>query len=145
MDSKVFYCRRQDMAEIRLSDFLGLMARRRIDFATGNCFSICADWIAMRTGRDPAAPWRRINSRTQARAAVRAAGGDEALVAHAMAAFPITDNPRAGDVALVRAPVGRGIRPVAAICVAPGRFALLTDRGLAIAPLPVIRAWRIHG
>lgn len=125
--------------------FLAEMAKRRIDFANGNCFSICADWIARRTGSDPAAPWRWIATRAQARAAVRAAGGDVALVVAAMAAFAETDEPRAGDVALVAAPVGRRCRAVGAICVAQDRYAVLTDRGLAIAPLPVLRAWRVDG
>jgi hypothetical protein len=143
------------VAEVRLTDFIGQMAKRRIDFASGNCFTFCADWIKLRTGYDPALPWRRIVTRAQARSAVRAAGGEEALVAAAMAKFQPTEFPQRGDVALVVAPVVTprhpkfhtcnfaGNRAVGAICVAPGRFGFLTDRGLAIAPLPVLRAWRI--
>lgn len=103
------------------------------------------------TGRDPAAQWRHITTKADARRIVRQAGGDIVLVERAMAAFgarPIAV-PQCGDIALVRAPsakCGSKIiqRPVGAICVDSNQFAVLTvDLGLVIAPLPLIRAWSI--
>lgn len=139
------------MAEV-LGDFLWQAARRRFDWATCNCFTIVADWVLAVSGRDPAAQWRGVASKAQARRVVRQAGGDVALVRGAMRAFGAVEiaRPQSGDVALVRAPVGRRTdgqlrhRAVGAICVDDKNFAVLTvDLGLLIAPLPLIRAWRI--
>ncbi len=69
-----------------------------------------------------------------------------------MLAFGVsmTTEPKVGDVALVTAPCkrteGRIIYgPVGAICVDDTNYATLTrDLGLVVAPLPLVRAWRIE-
>lgn len=132
--------------------FLAELARRPFDAGRSNCFFVCADWVARRTGRDPAAAWRgQIHSAADVRRALRQAGGVENLAAAALAAIGVpraAGAPAAGDVALVLAPqrrahlVMRGL--TAALCVAPGYYALLTrDRGLVIARLPLVAAWRL--
>lgn len=139
------------MAGLQLREFLEEMAKRRFDWAECNCFTICADWVMNTTGRDPAAKWRYIKTKAQARRIVREAGGDILLAEKAMAAFGarLISVPKCGDIALVRAPSakrGRKIiqRPVGAICVDSNQFAVLTaDLGLVIAPLPLIRAWSL--
>jgi hypothetical protein len=143
------------MAEVlvtaALRDYLGSVSHRRFDWTDCNCFTICADWVATVTGRDPMAPWRHVSSKAQARRVVRQAGGDLALVARAMCAFgaPPTPDPKIGDIALVKAPTGkRGAevlyRPAGAICIGGGSFAILTaDMGLVLAPMDMLAAWSI--
>src|SRR5262245_39218530 len=141
------------MAAVCLKAFLAEAAKQPFDWTRCNCLTFCADWVRLRTGRDPAAQWRTVKSKKQARKVTREAGGDIALCERAMRTFGASEIecPRAGDVALVRAPVTRRgntvrYRAIGAICVAPHRFAVLTpDLGLVIAPLPVIRAWAIDG
>jgi hypothetical protein len=136
-----------------LSEFLGELARRRFDWVTCNCFTICADWVLRAHGRDPAAPWRdRFQTRDDALAFLRDAGGAVAFADRAMqdiGAVP-TLQVRAGDVAMVSMPIARLDgdiirRPTAAICVDAKAFASLTLRdGLVIQPLPLIQGWHIH-
>jgi len=138
------------MAEV-LRRFLG--RPRRFDWVECNCFTFCADWVLEVTGRDPAAQWRgRFSSKADAVRLLRLAGGTRALAERAMASAgaPLTDNPQAGDVVLVLAPIGTGAgnkiirRPTGAICVDAEKVALMTgDLGLLIAPLPIVKAWSV--
>ena len=142
------------MAEVHLSEFLGELAKRKFDWAQSNCFLICADWVLLVTGRDPASPWRgRYKTKHEAFRLIREQGGPVALATKAMerVKFILTEVPSAGDVALVWTPVGKRNnkimeRPTGAICVGPNHYAVLTvDLGLVIAPLRLIKAWRVGG
>ena len=139
------------MAEV-LRTFLEELSRQRFDWSERNCFTVCADWVKLVTGRDPAARWRHVKSQAEARRVVRRAGGEIVLVERAMTAFgaQTTAEPRCGDVALVTAPRSRRgdrviYRPTGAICVDGTKYAILTvDLGLVVWPLPVVRAWRVE-
>ena len=144
------------MAEIRLdaklADYLGEVARRRFDWAACNCFTLCADWVLRATGRDPAAAWRSSYcDKATAVRLLRREGGPILLAEKAMARAGAArvEKPGPGDVALAWVPIGRQSRrvirrPTGAICVDGKSFAVLTtDLGLVIAPLPLIRAWKV--
>lgn len=132
-----------------LPEFLGEFAKRKFDWgACCNCLTICADWIVAKTGDDPFARYRNVRTKKEARRVLRQAGGDVAFMSRILVRFPVTTEPRAGDVALVRAPTrpkGK-LREVGAIALGGGRFALLTaDLGLLVAPVPLVKAWSIDG
>jgi hypothetical protein len=135
-------------------EFLRARAAQRFDWAAGNCLTLCADWIVARTGRDPAAGYRDVNTQEAGNALMRAHGGMLPFASSAMAVIgmPIladTQDAREGDVALVWAPIGKQgrrivRRPTGALCLGDRDVAVLTvDRGLVVAPLSMLRAWRI--
>lgn len=139
-----------------LEGFLTEARRLPFDWKRCNCLTFCADWIVLLTGRDPAARFRHIKSKAQARKVTRQAGGDVALVESAMRTFGAqeTATPELGDFALVEAPVSAkgGVvrhRAIGAICLggSPARYAVLTaDIGLVTAPMRMLKAWSIdHG
>lgn len=144
------------MAEIlnSLKDYLGSLVGKRFDWPTCNCFVICADWVALSTGRDPAARWRnQYHDKPSALRLLRREGGSRLLARKAMLSIgcPVIETPGAGDVALVMAPIGTRdgrvlLRPTGAICVDGKAFALITvDLGLVVAPMKPVVAWSVHG
>ncbi|ESQ82399.1 hypothetical protein AEAC466_17400 [Asticcacaulis sp. AC466] len=118
----------------RLGGFLDRAFDTPFGWRTHDCLIWPANWVALVSGRDPAAPWR--NAYHDARSALRLvsdAGGIEALVRTAMAreGFEMTDTPTVGDVGLVHIISGRGVAELAGgICTAPGHWCNLTANGL---------------
>lgn len=141
------------MAEVRLGQYLSELARNtRFDWVSANCFTMCADWVLASTGKDPAEKWRGAwTNKDDGLKLLRREGGATAFASKAMtrAGFSLTENPQAGDVALVWSPIGKVgrkmiNRPTGAICVDEKQFALLTvDLGLFISPMRLIKAWKI--
>lgn len=140
--------------DLQLAHYLRQAAGRRFAVGTFDCLIFMADWIVAARGVDPAAPWRgAVAGADQARALLRKTGGVRGHVARGLAAIGLrqTDDPKLGDVGLVRAPVrwrGRVVhRLVGAICAGEKKWALFTpDAGLVIvgppAVLPVL-AWSV--
>ena len=142
------------MAEVLLEEYLQALAKKPFDWISCNCFLICADWVQLKTGRDPAGKWRgKYHDKASALRLLRREGGPRGLARKAMFAIgcPTTEAPNAGDVALVMAPIGkRGdaivMRPTGAICVDGRAFALITvDLGLLIHPMKPETSWSVHG
>lgn len=136
-----------------LADFLYELAGRPWRWGETDCLMVLANWIERVHGIDPGEPFRgTYNDEQSCRAVLAAHGGTLALVDRVTASIGIERlvaiPPTAGDIAVVRAPCKRrdavALRDTGAICVGPGRFALLTpDCGVMIAPLPLRAAWRV--
>src|SRR5262245_26937156 len=90
-----------------LTAFLASLVEKPFDWSSRGCMTVCADWVGLKTGRDPAAPWRALRKSPRAwRRAMRRAGGEIAFCTSAMAAIGIHPSPcpaGAGDVILTRA------------------------------------------
>ncbi|WP_247366847.1 hypothetical protein [Bradyrhizobium sp. 18] len=112
-----------------------------------------ADWLVSNGLHDPMADRRgTYSTRREYRNAIRSEGGILASCVRRFAAVGLkeSDEPKAGDVALVLAPARMGRRivmiPTGSICTSPTMRAVVApDVGLAGAPLTTIRAWAIHG
>lgn len=116
-----------------------------------DCCLFVADWVAARSGRDPAAAWRgSYRSLRQAHRLLKRRGGIVAAVSLEMdrLGFERTSDPLPGDVAIVTVPSGfRSGRihysDVAAIRV--GRlWAVKGHRGMAGGDFPVRVAWALN-
>ena len=135
-----------------LSDYLAAWVLRPRRYGLADCALFAADWVRLCRGVDPAAPWRgRYRSPRGALRLVREAGGFVALADSALAACGIgrTEAPRAGDVALVRAPCDReAFGCVGAIVVSDAMLvAMPEERGglvyARMAQADVLAAWRV--
>lgn len=133
-----------------------LDAARAQGFAWGkrDCLTFAADWVLIKTGIDPAAPWRAtVANADDAIRLLRARGGMRRHVEDAMAGLAHTDEALRGDVGLVRVPArtragGTAKRLVGAIMFGDRRWAILTgDLGLLITrSVEPVAAWSIsHG
>jgi hypothetical protein len=131
-----------------LARFLEDAAARPFSWGEENCWFFVADWIALMTGRDPAAPMRGtfVNRFGCLRAVVRRGGCDyldaAQQLANAVALRPIVmADARPGDIAAAATPDGH----VGLICTGR-RWAGKTHRGISIAVLPasaLIKAWAV--
>lgn len=143
------------MAGGSLSEYLAQAARTPWSWEGINCLTFAADWVVIARGLDPAAQYRFCKSENECLAALRAVGGMRRMVVPAMAALglQVTQEPKAGDVALVFVPteVRRRSLIVGAICVGSRQFAVKTsDMGLVISGPPGIRPinkliWSLNG
>jgi hypothetical protein len=138
------------MIEMTLPEYLAALARKRFAYGESDCLMILADWVRIRRGVDPAADVRGIyRDEAGCRAVLIARGGLVRCIERALAPLGIgrTATPRHGDIGLVRTFIRRGeravLRPVGALCVAPDRWAVMTDRGLTVACFEPFRAWAL--
>lgn len=125
-----------------LSSFLSDLASRPWSWGECDCLMVLADWVKLRTGRDPAEGWRG-RYRT-ARGAYRVALREGGLVEHVdrcmmSIARARTDAPQRGDIAIVQVTFGL----MGAICIHPQLWAIKSMDGLAAAKFPVVRAWSV--
>jgi hypothetical protein len=116
-----------------LSAYLRDATASPFDWDGRNCMLWVADWVQLKTGRDPARDWRR-GVFDPARIDVAA------ISAEAMASFPGTQTPARGDVGIVL--TGPDGKPTAAICTGR-RWAALAPQGVAVSAWPCIMAWKI--
>jgi hypothetical protein len=133
------------------ADFLAEAAREPFQWGRSDCFLFAADWVRLRTGYDPASPWRgSYRTALGAARAMRQAGGVLELARIAMAGFAETTEPRDGDVAIVHAALERrkgspwaahaaAVR-VGAWWVVKTRSGLVGNRPPLITPVTV---WRV--
>jgi hypothetical protein len=140
------------MAEVlmALPEYLATLARKRFVYGETDCLMILADWVRHRRGVDPAARWRgTYHDEAGCRAALIAGGGLVRCIEAGLGPLGIvrTAAPRHGDIGLVRTFIQRGarvvLRPVGALCVAPDRWAVMTDRGLSVARFEPYKAWAL--
>jgi hypothetical protein len=127
-----------------LADYLRLEAARPFARGTADCVALVADWVALRRGSDPIAPWRGYATDAEADALLDRYGGlvRIAIVATKQAGLVETMTPRPGDVALIATDtVTRAI----AIRTTKGWIVRLRE-GLSLYPpeqVRLLRAWRV--
>lgn len=136
-----------------LSDFLRSVAVRKWRWGETDCVMVLADWIKEARGFDPAEAWRgSYSSERECSDLLKRRRGLRRHLDDVLSAFGIarTENPAAGDIGLVHAPIRAGKRvrfgPVGAIYVGSGLWAVFSsDCGLVIAPLKMWTAWKVNG
>lgn len=135
----------------RLASFLAAALARPFARGRHDCCTFVADWAHETTGRDPAAHLRgTYHDDAGALALIAAAGGTAAIVGGALErqGWQRVAEPSAGDIAVVAVPTPAGTEDVAAVCTRAAengrraRFALVTARGLVVAPAACSAAWR---
>jgi len=132
-----------------LKQYLSEAASLRFQWGAHDCMLFAADWAARLTGADPAAAWRgSYASADEAAALLERHGGPRGIVACGLrdiGGWTQTVQPRAGDICIVQAPTRGGcLAHVAGVVAGRERVALVTARGLVIAPAPIVEAWQ-HG
>lgn len=137
---------------MQLSDYLDASFRRPWNDETHNCALFIADWVWLRTGRDPAADLRGL-FRTEAdwRAILEREGGLGAVVARRAEAHGLarTASAAAGDIGLPVVPaLDAAGRPEPAVTCAirtgSGKWAMVTARGLVVLRAETtVAAWTV--
>jgi hypothetical protein len=134
------------MAAQLIASFLSQAAARGFAWGEHDCMLFAADWAKMLTGADPAKGWRgTYRNAWEANRIVEAAGGAQAHM-HTMLAplgWHLIDSRQAGTGDILLAHLPRQESFAAGVCV-NGKAALLTRKGLALWPCPIIAAWH-HG
>lgn len=124
-----------------LSAFIAYSAERRFEPGRWDCGLWLADWVALRTQRDPAPHLRGIDRTAWRRAAQRLPVVVGRLARAAGGRSVATPEARAGDIGVLRI----DDRFVGGIRTGIG-WAVLTESGVACAKLldrAVVRAWRV--
>ena len=125
-----------------MSAYLRQAAREPFAWGVSDCALFMADWVRFARGLDPAASLRgRYRCHLGAARHIRRLGGLEAMgrTLAAAAGLPETDDPKPGDIGLVRDPLAG---PLFAIRTALGWVAK-APQGIALGPFPFIVAWRV--
>lgn len=128
-----------------LAEFLATATERRFAWGSWDCLTWLGEWVWDQRDIDPIAPWRgRYHTALGATRIVARAGGMAAVMGLgcSIAGLRRTEAPHAGAVGLVTAATRKGPEPVGALCTGP-RWAVLSERGLVVAPFPVLAAWEV--
>lgn len=131
--------------------FLGLPHRFRWGGAGGDdCMTFCASWVAARTGIDPAAELRgTYSTKAGAHAVMERSGGPLAFMdAHlSNVGASRTDDPKDGDIGLVRMLTGERPEDVVVAEVGAIRFgplwASISPTGVIARRAETVAAWRL--
>lgn len=129
-----------------LRHYLTTAARRGFAWGENDCILFAAGWAQHVCGRDPAQDWRgHYRNEEAANACLQRAGGLEQAIHGALIAcgWRRAATAKPGDIVLATLP-GHDGKQAAGICVGRNKTALITRKGLVVAPVPVLRAWR-HG
>lgn len=123
----------------RLRSFLQQSAGQPFIWGERDCALWVARWIEQERGFDPAAEARgAYHTALGCHRYVARNGGLVALAGRLLAGFEPTTQPEPGDVGVVDAPMGETM----AIRASAG-WAMMGDRLIGIAPLPILKAWRV--
>lgn len=131
----------------RLAEFRRLAAGRSFHLGETDCGMLCADWVRMVRGVDPAAEWRgRYHTVLGLARILKRRGG---LVGHFdqclnNVGIHRTDQPRRGDVAVVKTPEPEGVEGAIVldgVVLMAARAGGIIIRSLSIAP--IVAAWRV--
>lgn len=142
------------MVKPTLAEYLDGLTRRKWKWGETDCLMILADWVRLNHGVDPAAAYRgRYHSEDEYRALLKEGGGIVPTVNRALAQIDIsrTDDPKPGDIGIIRAPtmVRRGrvhLGRLGAIYVERKQWAHIMNGSLAIASEKFVRpvaAWAV--
>lgn len=133
------------MAE--LGEFLERAAKKPVVCGSHDCMLFPTDWLLEITGLDAAAPWRgHYKTERGARLILSREGGMIALMGKgaervgARALAPAHAPP--GSVGVVLAPTSDGAQHMGAIRT-PCGWAVLSDAGVTVHPLPALAAWAV--
>lgn len=135
----------------RLNEFLDEQLTQVWEWGRVDCCLMCADWVAIETGHDPAAEFRGAYADAeQAHDLIRLRGGFMPLLGWLMdrAGFEVTQAPAVGDVGIVTAPIMLmdrmpAVGAVAAIRSGNGIWCVRAYRGLQWGGYPMVTAWRL--
>lgn len=125
-----------------MTEFLREAARQPFAWGQADCSLFMADWVRYVRGIDPAAPLRgRYRTAIGAARHIRRLGGIEAMgrALARSAGLAVTEEPKPGDIGLVRDPVAG---PLFAIRTRLG-WVGKAPAGLALGSFPVIVAWAV--
>lgn len=129
-----------------LRKYLSAAAKRGFQWGEYDCFLFAAGWAWVHSGADPMSRWRGMyRTEAEAKTIVARLGGISACMGTAMweigwrTVSVVALEP--GDVVMVALPGGTG-EHVAGVAVGGRKVALLTAKGLVVAPAHVLRAWR---
>jgi Domain of unknown function (DUF6950) len=124
-----------------VDDLRALWRRTRFQWGEADCILAMCNWVAERTGVDPALPWRGCYSDEEGAARIMAAhGGLLGLVRHGMAATGFKEAAPAPGLPVVAA---LGGHEVAGVCTGPRIAFLAQGRGMIETRAPVLMAWAI--
>lgn len=128
-----------------LKRYLADAARRGFVWGEHDCILFAAGWVREVSGVDPAAAWRGgYLGEIEGRTLLAQLGGLSQVMGRALAACNWRSVSvvafEAGDVVLA-APRDEA-QHRAGIAVDARKIALLTRRGIVVASMPVLRAWR---
>ncbi len=129
--------------------FLNTLLPRTFAWGETDCILVCADWVNLCTGIDPAGDLRlTYSSRGECQRVTRFFTDPLGVTTKGMeqrAGLPRTDNPVTGDVAVVRIELDGRIAPVGAICLGLHGWAFMAEAGITIRGQvnEVLRAWSV--
>jgi len=132
----------------RLAEFRQFAAGQSFKLGSWDCGLLCAEWVRLMRGVDPAAEWRgRYHTALGLARILRRRGG---LVGHfdeclSSVGIHRTDAPRWGDVAVVKTPEPEGVEGaivLGSVVLMAARAGGIIIRSLNIAP--VVAAWRVN-
>jgi hypothetical protein len=129
---------------VDLADYLRAEAARPFARGAADCCALVADWVALRCGIDPIAPWRGYATDAEADALLERYGGLAriTIVATKQAGLVETLTPRPGDVALIATDA---VTRTVAIRTEKG-WIVRERGGLSLYPaeaVRLLRAWRV--
>jgi hypothetical protein len=130
---------------MKLSDHLTTVGIVPFEYGVADCCTFACDWVLAIRGVDPMADWRgRYASRVGVTRKIMERGGMIECVSAEMKAAGLEETifPQPGDVGLVRQVYDGDERIMLAIKTARG-WACKGERGLVVAPLETVRAWRV--
>lgn len=136
---------------MNVAEYVELSLGWKAEWGDDDCTLFAANWIRLRTGRDPAKAWRgTYHTRNAAHKALRRQGGLLSVATAEMlaAGFAETTEPKDGDVGIVVVPIGvkRGqavFGNVGAIRLGT-IWAVRSEDGVAAFDFECKRAWSIR-
>jgi len=136
---------RQHQRVTPLARYISEAADQPFEWGRHDCCTFIAGWAKRITGIDPSEPWRDgYCSEAMAEAILEHGGGIGSVLHGALKPLGFVGVPSCypGDICIVKAPTPRGPRLCCSLFVGRGRFAMLTQRGLVVGPVPYLMGWR---
>jgi len=130
---------------MKLSDHLTTAGVMPFEYGAADCCTFACDWVLAIRGVDPMASWRsQYTTLAGAQRRMIERGGMIECVSAEMEAAGLKETifPQPGDVGLVRQVHEGKEQTMLAIKTARG-WACKAERGLVVAPLEMVRAWRV--
>lgn len=129
-----------------LSAYLDQAARTPFAWGGLDCLLFPAGWVRRATGIDPAAAYRgRYRTALGAARLIARAGGFLGIVAQGMDGFDRTEDPRPGDVGIIRAAGCEPGSDQAGAIRVDGRWCVIWAGGLWFGTPETVAAWQVLG
>lgn len=131
---------------VTLPEFLNDAAGKPFEAGRLDCMLFAADWVALRTGKDPAAPFRgAYRTVREYETLLKENGGLLAMAGSAMTRIGLqgAEKPQEGDVGVIRyLTPGNRHRPLAGIYTGL-RWVAKTRAGIVAVHAAPIAVWRV--